>query len=216
MRWSFSLVSLLLFALAGPAMAGGVGNLRLAQPLERIAPGEAVLYVQALQHDIHPRPDITLLVVGAGPNGATFVGTGELDCTYGQHYVFAVPLPLEQSGEWRLELKATHDWIFFPPLPLEVEVLPLGSSAPAPAPVKPYASLSHSHGSDYEPACTGAGSSASAHDVTVAAQGGAQGAEILSDAEASTSVPVILLGAVGLVTALAGLLLWRRRGKTQN
>lgn len=218
-----SLVGLMLFALAVPALAGGAGNLRLAQPLERIASGEVILYVQALQHDIHPRPDITLAVVGTGPDGATVVGTGELDCTYGQHYVFAVPLPLVQSGEWRLEVKAMHDWIIFAPLPVSVEVLPLGSSASAPAPVKPYESLSHSHGSDYEAVCTGSDSPGSTHshdasvaDNTEAVESTAQGEAILSDTEDSTGMPVILLGAAGAVTALAGLLLWRRRGKTQN
>lgn len=135
------------FLLSGIVGAGGAGSIRLARPLERVAAGPAPLYLQALQHDVHPLHDAKVTVKGSGPEQMGFEVEAKLDPTYGESHVYRALLPLKAEGTWSVTVEAEH-WVHFPPLTFSVEVLPCGSEVAAPGPVKPLGAggAGHSHG----------------------------------------------------------------------
>lgn len=145
-RWGILLGITVSLLVSGIAVAGGAGSIRLARPLDRVAAGEALLYLQALQHDIHPLPDAKVTVKGSGPQGTGFEVEAKLDPAYGEKHVYQARLPLKAEGRWQLTVTAGH-WVQFPPVTLSVEVLPAGSNLPEPGPVRPQGSESagHSH-----------------------------------------------------------------------
>jgi hypothetical protein len=131
------LAGTLVLLLAGTALAGGWGSLRLARSFDRVAEGDVELYVQALQHDVHPLGDAAVTLTAVGPDGSGLSVRGGLDPTFGKANVYLVKVRLDRPGSWQMRLEAKHG-VVFPALTFTTEVLPAGSSLPDPGPVQPY------------------------------------------------------------------------------
>lgn len=218
--WPLALALLLLPALA---TAGGGGHMFLSRPVDRVAAGTTEIYLQALQHDVHPVSDATVTVVGKGPNGAAVTAAGTLENAWGTDNVYKVLLPLDQVGDWKLTINA-KSMIFFPPLDLTVQVLPAGTQLPAPGPVKPFHSAAgdgHDHTVTAAPpqqaVSTPAPTQAPATPVQTAPDPApaASAPAATVAAPAATSPIIYWMGAAALAVALAGagLLLWRRANR---
>lgn len=198
---------LLLFPVA--ALAGGAGSIRLAQPLDRVNVGEVPLYVQALQHDQHPRDDVRVCVTAVAPDGRRVSTTAQLDPAHGHLHVWTASVPLDTPGLWRVTVQATHAWIHFPNFTRPVRVEPKSVTPPAAEPVSPFKG-SHAHGeSDPIPA--------ECEPLTgyfldpVAAETTTDTPSRVPTPAASARAPLLLGGGATVgAAALVALLLWRQ------
>lgn len=208
-RISIWLAGLCTILMAGVAAAGGAGSIQLVRPVEKVAVGEVTVYLQALQHNVHPVNDATVTLTAVGPDGTTVTASGERDAAFGNDNVYVVRAVLDKPGTWKATLTA-ESVIWFPPFPFEVEVLPAGSKVPDPGPVRPHKEGGQSHTHMVTPApAQSASTSASAPPEDAAIHGHGPGAHHEADSSAQTLRIGVATAAVAVAT---GALLWWRRG----